>query len=95
MVDNALRYGAGPVTLAARRFDGSVELHVRDGGMGFPPRFLPSAFERFASADGGGSRAGAGLGMAIIAAIADAHGGTAHAANDPQGGADVWVTLPG
>jgi signal transduction histidine kinase len=94
MVDNALRYGAGSVTLAARAHDGAVELHVHDAGQGFPPRFLASAFERFASADAGGSRAGAGLGLAIIAAIASAHGGSAHAANDPRGGADVWVTLP-
>jgi heavy metal sensor kinase len=94
MVDNALRYGSGPVTLIARASDGVVELHVRDAGDGFPPRFLPAAFERFASADAGGSRAGAGLGLAIISAIAGAHGGTAHAANDPAGGADVWLTLP-
>jgi two-component system OmpR family sensor kinase len=95
MVDNALRYGAGPVTLAARASDSTVELHVRDAGLGFPPRFLPSAFERFASADSGGSRGGAGLGLSIISAIALAHGGSAHAANDPAGGADVWLTLPG
>ena len=56
---------------------------MRDAGPGFPPAFLPSAFERFASADAGGSRAGAGLGMAIIASIAGAHGGSAHAANRP------------
>jgi signal transduction histidine kinase len=94
MVDNALRYGDGPVTLAARSHDGVVELHVCDNGPGFPPAFLSSAFERFASAETGGSRAGAGLGMAIIASIAGAHGGSAHAANRSSGGADVWVTLP-
>jgi signal transduction histidine kinase len=94
MVDNALRYGSGPVTLAARAHDGVVELHVRDSGSGFSPGLLPSVFERFAGADAGGSRAGAGLGMAIIASIAGAHGGSAHAANGPSGGADVWVTLP-
>jgi two-component system, OmpR family, sensor kinase len=94
MVDNALRYGAGPVTLAASTLDGVVELHVRDSGPGFTPAVLPSVFERFAGADAGGSRAGAGLGMAIIASIAGAHGGSAHAVNRPSGGADVWVTLP-
>jgi signal transduction histidine kinase len=94
MVDNALRYGDGAVTLAANANDGVVELHVRDGGGGFPPRFLPGAFERFASADAGGSRAGAGLGLAIISSIAEAHGGSAHAANQPEGGADVWLSLP-
>jgi signal transduction histidine kinase len=37
---------------------------------------------------------GAGLGLAIVAAIAKAHGGHAGAVNRPEGGADVWVSLP-
>ncbi|MER3411824.1 MAG: sensor histidine kinase, partial [Thermoleophilia bacterium] len=45
-------------------------------------------------ADGARSGTGTGLGLAIVAAIAQAHGGTAHAANRPQGGADVWLSLP-
>src|SRR5256885_846110 len=65
LVDNALSYGEGAVALTARRENGTVELHVRDEGEGFPPAFLPHAFERFSRADqarGGGS---AGLGLAI------------------------------
>jgi signal transduction histidine kinase len=93
LVDNALSYGAGTVALSARRCDGTVELHVCDEGEGFPPTFLPHAFERFSRADqarGGGS---AGLGLAIASAVAQAHGGTAHARNGAVG-ADVWIALP-
>src|SRR5690348_9975548 len=93
LVDNALSYGGGTVALSARRVDGTVELHVCDEGDGFPPAFLPRAFERFSRADqarGGGS---AGLGLAIASAVAQAHGGSAHARNG-EPGADVWITLP-
>jgi two-component system OmpR family sensor kinase len=93
LVDNALRYGAGTIRLDARADDGHVELHVRDEGAGFPPGFLPRAFDRFARADGE-RRPGAGLGLAIVAAVATAHGGSAHADNGAHGGADVWIALP-
>jgi two-component system, OmpR family, sensor kinase len=95
LVDNALRHGAGDVALAARRLPDGVELHVTDAGPGFAPDFLAHAFERFARADGARSRGGAGLGLAIVAAIAASHGGSARAANLPGGGADVWIHLPG
>jgi two-component system, OmpR family, sensor kinase len=93
LVENALRYGAGAVRLGARAADGAVELHVRDEGSGFAPGFLPRAFDRFARGDGE-RRPGSGLGLAIVAAIAAAHGGSAHAGNAPEGGADVWIALP-
>jgi signal transduction histidine kinase len=93
MVENALRHGRGPVTLSAHGANGRVELHVRDRGPGFPPEFLPSAFERFSRADESRTGIGTGLGLAITAAIADAHGGVARAANLGDG-ADVWLELP-
>ena len=93
MVENALRHGAGAVRLGARAAGDRVEVHVRDEGDGFAPGFLPRAFDRFARG-GGERRAGSGLGLAIVAAVAAAHGGSAHAENSPDGGADVWIALP-
>jgi two-component system, OmpR family, sensor kinase len=94
LVENALRHGAGEVTLAASSHDGIVELHVRDEGGGFPPDFIADAFTRFARPDQARARAGSGLGLSIVHTIAEAHGGSAHAANPPGGGADVWISLP-
>lgn len=94
LVDNAFRYGGREIRLQAARADGKVELHVRDNGAGFPPEFLDQAFERFTRADSARSRGGAGLGLAIVRTIAEAHGGRAHAANTDPSGADVWLSLP-
>ncbi|HET8968611.1 MAG TPA: ATP-binding protein, partial [Gaiellaceae bacterium] len=94
LVDNALRHGGGTVRMDARAENGVVVLKVSDDGVGFPPGFVLHAFERFSRADAARSGGGAGLGLAITAAIARAHGGTAHAANSSGGGADVWLALP-
>jgi signal transduction histidine kinase len=93
LVDNALRYGAGTIALSARRAGDAVEVHVTDEGAGFPPDFLPRAFERFSRAPGVRGD-GSGLGLAIVATVAEAHGGHADAANRPAGGADVRIVLP-
>jgi two-component system, OmpR family, sensor kinase len=94
MVENALRYGSGPVAMSAAFDNGTIELHVCDEGPGFPDGFLPRAFERFSRADSARSRGGTGLGLAIVQAIAEAHGGYVGAANRSGGGADVWLSLP-
>jgi signal transduction histidine kinase len=94
LLDNALRYGEGPVELAAIARDGSVELHVRDRGTGFSDEFRERAFERFSRAEPGRGQNGSGLGLAIVEAIARAHKGEAHVANRDGGGADAWLALP-
>lgn len=94
MVDNALRHGEGEVRIWASGNGNRVELHVGDRGDGFPPEFVSQAFERFSRADPARGRGGSGLGLAIVRTIALAHGGSAGAANDPGGGADVWIEIP-
>jgi two-component system OmpR family sensor kinase len=94
LVDNALTHGAGTITISAAAQGASVALHVTDEGPGFPADFRDRAFDRFATADTGRVGAANGLGLAIVAALAEAHGGTASAANRPEGGADVWAELP-
>jgi signal transduction histidine kinase len=99
LVDNALRF-APPgtlVVLAARAAGDNLIVDVRDDGPGFPAEFLPHAFERFARPDSGRARSdgGAGLGLALVSAIARAHQGRARASNLPGGGAVVTLELPG
>ena len=95
LVDNALRYGEGAVCVSARPASAMVELHVTDEGPGIPPEFVARAFERFSRHDQARTRGGAGLGLAIVQAIAEAHGGSVHAVTRDGGGADVWLTVPG
>ena len=92
LVDNALRHGAGPVVLSARQVQGAVELAVSDAGAGFPPEFVPTAFDRFARGEGARGVRGSGLGLAIVAAVAEAHGGSAEIR--PGQGATVVIVLP-
>jgi signal transduction histidine kinase len=94
LVDNALRHAGGEIRIEARRLDGRLELHVCDEGDGFPPDFLPHAFRRFSRAEERRTTSGgAGLGLAIVDAIARAHGGAAHAQNLSGRGADVSISL--
>ena len=77
LVDNALRYGRGEIVLRARRAGPGLALEVADEGEGFAAGFAERAFERFARDELTRTREGAGLGLSIVRAIAEAHGGRA------------------
>jgi len=85
------------VTLGVTRPDaaGWVQIAVSDNGPGVPESVQPTAFERFARADGsrGHANGSTGLGLAIVAAVAGAHGGTATMRSRP-GRTTVTVRLP-
>lgn len=76
LVANALRYGSGTVTLSARSDSEGLLLAVRDEGEGFPESLKGRAFDRFTRADKTRTTRGSGLGLALVKAVAEAHGGT-------------------
>jgi two-component system OmpR family sensor kinase len=94
LVDNALRYGAGDINLAARADGDAIQIDVSDEGAGFPPELQPHAFERFSRGDGARTRGGTGIGLAIVRVIAEAHGGTAEILNGASNGATVRLRVP-
>ncbi|MFJ8198052.1 ATP-binding protein [Streptomyces sp. NPDC096152] len=85
LLDNALRHGAGAIALRATVRDGRLSLSVADAGSGFPGDFLPHAFERFTRAETSRTTPGTGLGLALVAAVAASHDGTARAENTSPG----------
>ena len=97
LIDNALRHSppSGKIEIVAQKTDGVVSIDVLDDGQGFTPTFIDRAFEPFSRADSARGRpgGGAGLGLTIVRAIAEAHGGTAVASNRQAGGAQVTLTL--
>jgi signal transduction histidine kinase len=90
LVGNALVHGGGDVRLEARAHDVRVDLVVADAGGGFPPDLLARATERFVRRAGS---TGAGLGLAIVDAVARAHAGSVVVAN-VAGGAEAGISLP-
>jgi two-component system OmpR family sensor kinase len=96
LVTNALKHtpAGTPIEVAARQTDGTAHVVVRDHGPGLQGDALAHAFDRFWQADHARVGPGAGLGLSIVAAIAQEHGGSVTAANAPGGGAVFTLDLP-
>ena len=96
VVNNALIHGGDAVTISVSTREGHAYVAVADAGPGMPPELAARATERFVRGDQSRSRAhgGAGLGLAITAAIIDAHGGTIVVDSTANGGTTVTIALP-
>ncbi len=91
LVENALRHGAGTVTISVRPQDGGTEVVVGDEGPGIPEEVASRVFTRFWR---GNKRGGTGLGLYIVKGLVEAHGGTVEVGRSPSGGAQFRFLLP-
>lgn len=96
LVDNAIKYTpeGGRVQLEARRSGRAVELRVSDTGIGIPPSELPRIWDRLFRGDRSRSERGLGLGLSLVRAIVEAHGGRVEATSEPDGGSLFTVSFP-
>ena len=102
LIENAVRHGAGTVTVVvepletagARTVDGAgggIAVSVRDEGDGVAPELVPRIFRQFWRAK---RRGGAGLGLYIVKGLVEAHGGMITVQQAPEGGAEFRFTMP-
>jgi signal transduction histidine kinase len=96
LIDNAVKHSprGGAVVVQGSRSDGQLLVTIRDEGSGLPQGADKRLFRRFYRGDNAAHRDGAGLGLAIAQAIAEAHGGAISARNVDAGGAEFTVRLP-
>ncbi len=98
LIRNALVHtpSESPIEVALETHDGVATMSVVDHGPGLEPDDAGRIFEPFYRADPSRSRdsGGAGLGLSIVAAIVDAHGGSVKVSETPGGGATFEVELP-
>jgi signal transduction histidine kinase len=95
LVDNALSY-AGSAFVAVEARPDAIEIRVEDEGPGIPAQHLQDVLDPFRRLESSRNRAsgGAGLGLAIASAVAQAHGGRLELANRPGGGLAARLILP-
>ncbi len=98
LVDNAVQHTVegSEITVGWREAPGGVEIFVADDGEGIQPEDLPHIFEPFYRGDRSRSRrkGGTGLGLALVKAVVEAHGGKVSATSTPGGGSTFTIWLP-
>jgi signal transduction histidine kinase len=96
LIDNAVKYTppGGRIAIEARRDGGDALLTVADTGPGIPPTDLPRIWDRLYRGDRSRSERGLGLGLSLVKAIVEAHGGRVHATSTPGQGARFELRLP-
>jgi heavy metal sensor kinase len=95
LVDNAIKYtpSGGTVAVSVQR-DTTARLQVRDTGIGIPADELPRIWDRLFRGDRSRTERGLGLGLSLVKAIVEAHGGTVAVDSQPGAGSTFTVSLP-
>jgi signal transduction histidine kinase len=97
LIENAVKFTrqGDMISINGTRAGDTAVIEVRDTGPGIPVEHVERVFERFARADNGSGAGGTGLGLPIVKAIVEAHGGTIEIARPANGGVAVRMRLPG
>ncbi len=93
LLDNATKWSPDGARVTVELTRGT--LLVADQGPGIPVQDVPHVFERFYRSAESRGMPGSGLGLSIVKAVADRHGGEVQAGNGPDGGAAFWFHVPG
>lgn len=93
LIDNAIKYGGDRIEVCCRSEPGWASVTVSDNGPGIPAADRARAVERFARLDNARTRAGAGLGLAMVAAVARLHGGSLDLSGHADGAPGLVATL--
>jgi len=96
LLDNAIKYTptGGNITVLVKKDEKWVIISVHDTGIGILPKDSPHLFDRFFRADESRSEPGAGLGLSLVRAIVQAHGGDIKVSSSPGVGSSFTVVLP-
>ncbi|HVZ24390.1 MAG TPA: HAMP domain-containing sensor histidine kinase [Vicinamibacterales bacterium] len=96
LIDNAVKYTPehGRVDASVARQDDRAVIRVSDTGLGIPANELPHIWDRLFRGDRSRSERGLGLGLSVVRAIVEAHGGTVHVDSEPGRGSTFTVSLP-
>ncbi|MDQ1082195.1 MULTISPECIES: sensor histidine kinase KdpD [Microbacterium] len=97
LAQNGASHGGGDLLIGSRRRGAALELFVRDHGPGVPADQRKRIFDRFhrGVGDDGRGAGGSGLGLSIVSAIAESHGGTARVQDPAEGpGAEFVLSVP-
>ena len=91
IVDNAVKYtpSGGRVSITGRAAGDDVVIEVADTGIGVAPEHLQRIWDRLYRADGTGPERGLGLGLSLVKAVVEAHGGRAEVSSVPRAGHDA------
>jgi signal transduction histidine kinase len=96
LLDNAIKYtpAGGSVTISGRREDGKMVVRFSDTGIGIAPEEQGKIWERLYRGDKSRSQRGLGLGLSVIRAVVEAHGGKVTVRSQPGNGSEFTVVLP-
>jgi signal transduction histidine kinase len=96
LIDNAVKYtpAGGRVEVEIARSGDNARLQVRDTGLGITPDELPRIFDRLFRGDRSRAERGLGLGLSLVRAVVQAHGGTVDVQSEPGRGSTFTAFLP-